>query len=213
MMDHSAFAFICMMLSVAAAFTLDPFAPVLMFGICVRLGAMGSPALLAPPFAPFASLPFIAGAGAIYLAHAAMDKIPPVAHGLDLIGVFVKPLAIALVGVAMLHRMTPEMPVHWTIAGATLAAAVLGAAALQVARAKVRLAASAATLGVAHPFLSTLENIAALLLSWMAFTHPVAAALMVLVVIVAPLAAVVMLIGAAVGAVGRVARGRRGQVA
>jgi hypothetical protein len=82
-MDHGAFAFVCQMMSLAVALTLDPAAPILMLGLCARLGVIGGPMAWASPFSVFASLPFVLASGTVYLIHTAMDKIPPLGHALD----------------------------------------------------------------------------------------------------------------------------------
>lgn len=80
------------------------------------------------------------------------DKVPAVDHALDAVGTVVRPAAAWLGAYAVLY----QLPTPW----GQILAVVLGAGALavQAAKAQVRLGSSAATLGVANPALSVLED-------------------------------------------------------
>jgi uncharacterized membrane protein (UPF0182 family) len=108
-----------------------------------------------------------------------------------------------------MQRLVPQTSVHWGVAGTTLGLAVLGGLIVQITRTKIRLAASAATFGVAHPFLSAAENIVALLLSYLAFTHPVLAAACVVMVVLTPMLLIVLVLHAILKALGGLARRSR----
>jgi hypothetical protein len=105
----------------------------------------------------------------------AADKIPVLDHLLDVLGVVAKPTAAFVAVAASQASLAPQTAfVVGLVLGAPLAAGA------HVAKAKGRLLANAATLGLAAPFVSVLEDLAALLLVASAILLPAAALLLVL---------------------------------
>lgn len=192
MIDPASTAFVSTLLALPVAFTIDPAAPLLVFGLALRAGAIHDPILLGPQFAGFASDGFIAAAAVIYFLHSAADKIPIFAHLADAAGIVLKPAAVALLGFWVQGKLGARAPLHWIALAAVLAGGVPTTLALQTLRTKVRLGASVASLGALHPVVSTIDNVVGLGLSWLAFTHP-GAALAVIALVIAPLAFVLWL--------------------
>jgi hypothetical protein len=186
-MDANSTAFVAMLFSMPIAFVIDPFAPPLVFGLCLRAHLIHDPVFLGPAFAGFASPEFILIAAALYAAHAVADKVPPIAHLMDLLGLAVKPIAVAFLGFFVANRIDTGNSLHWVTLAAVLAGGVPAAAALQMLRTKVRLAASVATLGTALPVISGVENVAGLALASLAFLRP-ELALALIVIVGLPLA-------------------------
>ena len=96
-MDANGAAFVAMLFSMPVAFVIDPFAPPLVFGLCLRAHLIHDPVLLGPAFAGFGSPEFILVAAVLYVGHALADKVPPIAHLMDVLSLAVKPLAVTLV--------------------------------------------------------------------------------------------------------------------
>jgi hypothetical protein len=95
------------LLALPLAMTIDPFAPFLIFGVCLRLGWITDPHLTRPEFAGFGSPVFLAAAGCLYVLHALADKFPPIGHFFDLVGSILKPLAAAAIGLWLSNRIAP----------------------------------------------------------------------------------------------------------
>jgi len=127
-MDANTAGLLAMLLAMPVAFAIDPFAPPLVFGLCLRFHLITQPALLGPAFAGFAGWPFIGASAALYAAHAAADKVPPIAHALDLAGIAVKPIVVAVVGLWLSHQISAGANVHWLVLAAIFAGGVPAAA-------------------------------------------------------------------------------------
>lgn len=181
-MDPNTAGLLAMLLAMPVAFVIDPFAPPLVLGLCLRFHMIHEPALLGPAFAGFAGWPFIGASAALYAAHAAADKFPPLAHVMDVIGIAVKPLVVGFVGLWLSHKLNVGPNLQWVVLAAIFAGGVPAAAALQAFRAKARGAASLVTLGAALPVVSGAENIAGLGLTGLTLTHPLIALAAILVV-------------------------------
>lgn len=174
-MDPNTAGILAMLLAMPVAFVIDPFAPPLVLGLCLRFHMIHEPALLGPAFAGFASWPFIGASAALYAAHASADKFPPVAHVMDVIGIAVKPLVVGFVGLWVSHKLNVGANLQWVVLAAIFAGGVPAAAALQAFRTKARGAASLVTLGTALPVISGAENVAGLGLTGLTLTHPMVA--------------------------------------
>ena len=175
-------SFLAILFSLPVAFAIDPFAPPLVLGLCLRFHLIHDPTLLGTAFAGFATWPVLAVSAGLYAAHALADKLPPIAHVMDAIGLVAKPLAVGFTGFWAAGAIDPHSPLHWITLIALIAGGVPATAAIQALRSKVRLASSAATLGAAIPVISTGENIAGLALSAMAFLQPGLAVVVILIV-------------------------------
>ena len=181
-MDANSAAFVAMLFSMPVAFVIDPFAPPLVFGLCLRAHLIHDPVLLSPAFAGFSSPEFILVSAVLYAGHAMADKVPPIAHLMDILGLAVKPVAVAFIGLFVAAKIDPSSSLHWLTLAAVLAGGVPAAAALQVLRTKVRLAASATTFGAALPVISGVENVAGLTLASLALLRPELALALILIV-------------------------------
>lgn len=150
----------------------DPFALLLVFGICLRMGWVTDPVLAGPAFAGFAEPVFLCAAAILYVLHALAAKIPPIGHLFDLIGMVAKPLAAVFLGLWISHKISVGPPLSLYV----LAALIIGVPAtfgLQAAKAKGRLALNIGTFGLLHPVSSTLENATGLLIAVAFALHPV----------------------------------------
>ena len=181
-MDANTAGILAMLLAMPVAFVIDPFAPPLVLGLCLRFHLIHEPALLGPAFAGFASWGFIGVSAALYAAHALADKIPPIAHVMDVIGIAVKPLVVGFVGLWLSHKINVGANLQWVVLAAIFAGGVPAAAALQAFRAKARGAASLVTLGAALPVISAAENVAGLGLTSLILTHPMIAVGVIVIV-------------------------------
>ena len=108
-------------------------------------------------------------------------------HLLDAAGVLVKPVAATVLGASLLTKLDP---VTALVLGAAAGGAT--AAGIHLVKGKTRLVSSLATLGIANPLLSVLEDILA--------------AVGMLLSILIPLLAALLLLGGIVGAVWMVRR-------
>ena len=171
-MEISAVEYIVRLLGLPIAFALDPFAPVLVFGLALRAGLINDPYLLQPALAGFAGDGFLTLTLVLYVAHVVGDKIPPIAHTLDVIYLVLKPLAAAFVGFWMVSAVDSDGSLHVV----ALAVAVLGSITLttgvHATRSTLRLAASAKSLGLLVPLISTIENFAAAVFAGLVIIRP-----------------------------------------
>ena len=108
------------------------------------------------------------------------DKVPVVDHVLDMLQVWVKPVAGAILATAVLTDLAPlEATALGIIAGGSTAGLI------HLAKAKVRLLSTVVTSGIANPILSLIEDLAALVGAIAAITVPflLAAAIVLCVVL------------------------------
>jgi len=131
------------------------------------LGFMGK-LELAESFMWMSSPVALACFGTAVVVEIGADKIPAVDHSLDALGVVVKPVAAAIASASMVTEFDPLLAiVLGLIVGGTLAEAV------HLVKAKVRLASSALTVGVANPVISVAEDVIALLATIISFLIPI----------------------------------------
>jgi hypothetical protein len=142
-------------LGLAASTGLKTFVPLLVLAAAARFHLFGLE--LSGPFAWLGSAAALVALGVATAAELAADKIPFVNHVLSLFGTVARPAAGALVAAAAFsHHLDP--------AAAAVAGLIVGApAALAVhsAQSTARLAATAATAGLANPVVSLAEDAAA----------------------------------------------------
>lgn len=183
-MELTDLAFAARLIAIPLALTLDPFAPLLVLGVGLRMGWIQDPLLTRPEFAGFADPIFIAIVGALYLIHALADKLPPFGHLFDAIGLFAKPLAGVVIGLWMTNMLDHGSTLHWVAIAVVMFGGLPAALGLQAARTKVRLAASAGSAGLLHPVASTIESAFALPVAYLAVAYPGLALLVIAVVVV-----------------------------
>lgn len=181
-MDVNNLEFVARLLALPLALTIDPFAPLLVFGICLRQGWITDPILTGPEFSGFASPEFIAITAVLYVAHVLADKVPVFAHLFDGVGIILKPLAGAFIGLWLTNKIPTDSAVHWYAMAVVLFGGVPAAVSFQLARTKIRLAASAASFGTLHPFLSAAENVVAIPIAMLAVLRPEIAVLIMVAI-------------------------------
>jgi len=159
--------------AVAAAAGLRAFLPLLAIGLGARFGAIG----LDERVAWLSSDAALVCLGVATFVEVLGDKIPVVDHVLDVAGTVLRPLAASFGAYVLLV----DLPTPW----AQIVALVLGLGTLglHLVKAKVRLASSAMTLGIANPVISTAEDVVAALLAVAAMLAPVLGLALVLIVI------------------------------
>ncbi|MBV9850863.1 MAG: DUF4126 domain-containing protein [Armatimonadetes bacterium] len=163
---------ILMGLALASAAGLRAFLPLL----ALALGARFHLVPLNGHFAWLHSNTAIAVLAVATVAEVMADKIPLVDHALDAIQSVVRPLAGAL---AVASTQGHVDPVTAGVLGIILGAPLAGG--VHVVKGGTRLASSAATVGLANPFLSLGEDGTSLVISLLAIFVPVAACLLVLI--------------------------------
>jgi uncharacterized membrane protein len=92
--------------------------------------------------------------GSAIVFETAADKIPAVDHVMDSLHLFLKPVAGALVAMAMMQGVDP---VVGAVAGICTGGVVAGT--MHVAKATVRVGSTATTVGMGNPVLSILEDV------------------------------------------------------
>ena len=147
-------------ISLAACAGLRAFLPLFVVGAATRLGlpqiVMGEAFQLNESFAWLGSTPALIVLGVAVIAEVLADKIPAVDNALDVVQTIVRPLAGALVMAASLDSLDP---VWASVVGLVAGGSVAGG--VHVTKAKVRLMSTFGTGGLASPFLSTAEDVAA----------------------------------------------------
>jgi hypothetical protein len=106
------------------------------------------------------------------------DKVPVVDHLLDTVQTFTKPGLAVLAAIPFVHQLAPEHSVALAIvAGAPLAFGV------HTAKASARVGSTALTGGVANPFISLIEDVAAVVLIILGILAPFLALLLAVVLL------------------------------
>lgn len=163
--------------SLAACAGLRAFLPMFVAGVAGRFELIP----LAGPFEWMSGTPALVVLGVAVVAELLGDKIPAVDNFLDGLQTFVKPVA----GTILVVSVVTELPVLYsTVLG--LIAGGGTAAAVHVTKANTRLASTAATVGLANPLISFVEDAFALVGSLISLFFPfvVLGGLVVAVVVV-----------------------------
>jgi len=161
-------------IGLASCAGLRAFLPLFVVGVSARMELVH----LAGPFEWLDSTPALVVLGTAVAAEVLGDKFPVVDHFLDAIGLFVKPVAGMLVMASTLSATSP-------LAAAVLAI-ILGvpaATGVHLIKAKTRLVSTAATMGLANPVQSLLEDAVSLTGCVLCVLLPLVALGMVLVLI------------------------------
>jgi disulfide bond formation protein DsbB len=160
-------------LGLATAAGLNAYIPLLLAGLGVRLFDVE----LAAPFDQLGSTPVLIVVGVLLGVEVFADKIPIVDTINDVIGTVVRPLAGALLMAASVG-VVDDGPTWWPVVlGLVTAGTVHGA------KATFRPVANATTGGLAAPVVSTIEDIASVVLTILAFVVPVLAVIAAAVVV------------------------------
>jgi Domain of unknown function (DUF4126) len=153
---------------------LNLYATLLTAGLLHRFGVVELPASLSMVSHPA----ILVIAGVLFLVEFVADKIPWVDSLWDVLHTVVRPLAAAVLAVAGFAEMDPV----WRLGAGLLAGGV--ALTSHGAKASTRAAANASPEPVSNWILSLGEDAVAISLTWLALTHPVATAAVVLVLLV-----------------------------
>ena len=105
------------------------------------------------------------------------DKIPLVDNLFDIVEMIAKPVAGVLISVGVIDHLSPAAA--WVLG---ISAGLPLALGIQTASASLRLASTAATAGLGNPILSTLEDIAAVVLVVLSFVVPILVLAIILLV-------------------------------
>ncbi len=165
-------------MSLAACCGLRAFLPPFAVGLAARLGvtglAFGDGFALNPAFDWLASTPALVVFGVAVLFEVAADKVPVIDHMLDLVQTWVRPVAGALVVASTLAELDPL----WAaVTGLVLGGGIAGG--VHVAKAQIRLLSTLGTGGIASPVLSVIEDVLAIVGSWLAIVAAVVAAVLI----------------------------------
>jgi hypothetical protein len=172
---------VAMGLSLAACAGLRAFLPLFVVGVAGKLDLLP----LLRSFEWLESWPALIVFGVAVAAELLGDKFPVVDNLLDAVQMFVKPVAGVILMTCVLTELTSlQAAVLGLIAGSSAAGAV------HVTKAKLRLVSTAATAGVGNPFLSLIEDAAALLASISALVVPVVMVLLLVLAVVMAWAAI-----------------------
>ena len=166
---------ILMGIGLAASAGLRAFLPLLVVGIAGRVGWVP----LSDNFAWLAGWPALTVLAVAVLVEVLSDKFPAVDNFLDMIQVFVKPVA----GTILVATVVTELPPLQT----TVLALILGsgtAGTVHVVKAKTRLVSTVTTAGIANPVLSVAEDTAALAGSVLSLLVPPVVVLMLVFTLV-----------------------------
>ena len=155
---------LAMAIALASAAGLRAWLPLLAAGGLARLGVLQ----LGPTFQFLASDKALAVFGIATVIELVGDKIPAVDHALDLIGTPLRPLAGAVLAASVLGTVTD--PLTSTLLGVAVGAPV--ALVPHVAKSALRAVSTSATLGLANPALSFVEDALAVVLLILAVLVP-----------------------------------------
>jgi hypothetical protein len=153
-----------------AAAGLNAYATILTFGLMLKFHLIKDPTFLTPQYQTFASDGIIMIALVCYVLEFLADKIPAVDHVWDAIHTLIRPFVGALLAFYSIGALDPDAS-YALVALAT----VLGGSVATIThstKATVRLVSTNATLGTANWFLSLLEDVIAILGSYLAVTNP-----------------------------------------
>jgi uncharacterized membrane protein len=154
---------VAMGIGLAACTGLRAFLPLLVVAVAGKMGWVP----LADRFEWLASWPAVVVFGVAVITELLSDKVPFIDNLLDTLQVWVKPVAGALLAVAVLTEMEP---LQATVLGIMVGASTAGV--VHVVKAKARLMSSALTSGIGNPILSLMEDGVALVGSVAAVTVP-----------------------------------------
>jgi hypothetical protein len=165
-------------IALAACAGLRAFVPLFVAGLAARFEVaqfvLGDHFLPNSGFAWIGSTPALIVFGTAVVVELLADKIPVVDHLLDLMQTFVRPLAGLLVMAVSLESLSPMTA---AIVGLLVGSPV--AAGVHAAKAKIRLASTISTAGLASPFLSVFEDLLALVGSVLAVVATLVAVLLI----------------------------------
>lgn len=162
--------------ALAACVGLRAFLPLFAAGVLARFGYVS----LGDSFAWMASTPALVVFGSAVVFEILADKVPVLDHALHTVEAFVKPAAATVLAASLFTNLDPLMAMTLGLIGG---GAIAGA--VHAVKGTTRLASTAATGGLANPFLSLFDDVLATVGIAFAFLVPIFAALLVIAAIVA----------------------------
>lgn len=150
----------------AAATGFRTFLPLLGLGLAAKFQLFGMQ--LADAMSWLDSTPALIALGIATVIELAADKIPAVDHALSAVGTVIRPIAGAVAAGAAFSHFDPMVA---AIAGLIIGAPT--ALAFHAAQAGTRVVSTGTTLGLANPFISVGEDIAAVFTTLLAMLAPV----------------------------------------
>ena len=172
---------LAMGVSLAACAGLRAFLPLLVVGLAGRMEAIP----LSDSFEWLASTPALMVFAAAVVVEVLGDKVPAVDNFLDLVQVWIKPVAGTILVASVLTELGPLTRV---VLGIVLGGSA--AEAVHVLKAKLRLVSTVSTAGFGNPVISTVEDAGSLLGSIGALILPVLVFLIVIILLGFSLSAV-----------------------
>ncbi len=160
-------------LGLAASSGLNTFLPLLVLALAAKMQLFG--VQLNGSFAWLASDAALATLGVAAFAEIIGDKVPGVDHALDVLGTVARPAAGALAAASVFHGSDPAF--------ATMLGLIIGAPTafgFHAAKAGTRATSSVGTFGLFNPVLSFFEDMAALVMIFVALLAPILVPLFVL---------------------------------
>ena len=162
----------------AAATGFRTFLPLLMLGLAAKYQLFGME--LAEAMTWLDSTPALIALGIATVVELAADKIPAVDHFLSAIGTVIRPIAGAVAAGAAFSQFDPMVA---AIAGLIIGAPT--ALAFHAAQASTRVVSTGTTLGLANPFISAAEDVAAIFTTLLAMLAPILIPLLLAVMLFA----------------------------
>jgi hypothetical protein len=154
--------------ALAAATGFRAFLPLFSLGVAARLGWTA----IRPAEQWLAGDLALVALGTATVAELVADKVPVVDHALDAVATFIRPVAAWMVSFGVLTPLGQE----WAGALATLLAG--GAFGVHALKAQARVGSTVATVGIANPVVSAIEDAISFTLSLAAILAPILALLL-----------------------------------
>lgn len=162
----------------AAATGFRTFLPLLGLGLAAKFQLFGMQ--LADAMSWLDSTPALIALGLATVIELAADKVPAVDHALSAVGTVIRPIAGAVAAGAAFSHFDPMVA---AIAGLIIGAPM--ALAFHAAQASTRVVSTGTTLGLANPFISAGEDLAAVFTTLLAMLAPVLIPLLLAVMLFA----------------------------
>ncbi len=162
----------------AAATGFRTFLPLLGLGLAAKFQLFGMQ--LADAMSWLDSTPALIALGLATVIELAADKVPAVDHALSAVGTVIRPIAGAVAAGAAFSHFDPMVA---AIAGLIIGAPT--ALAFHAAQASTRVVSTGTTLGLANPFISAGEDLAAVFTTLLAMLAPVLIPLLLAVMLFA----------------------------
>jgi hypothetical protein len=161
--------------SLAASAGLRAFLPLLIAGVLSRAGIL----TLGESYSFVGSTPALVCFAVATVLEIAGDKIPAVDHALDVGGTFVRPVAGSLLAASVMWQVNEPL---WALVLGVIVGAPT-ALAPHAAKAATRTVSTTLTAGIANPVLSTMEDVGAAAIAFLAIAVPTLTFLLLVVIV------------------------------